>query len=155
MDAAHFRQRAARAREMAQSGDDVRLSQMLLEVALDLDAEADAMESGQYTERRRFPRVKRPGTRGSLLHTIDPPTSPRPVRIIDMSIGGAKFWSDRAQTPGSRVVLEFPEYALRLDGSILRARGTEASMVFDPASSADPALSRLLQTGALTDRVQV
>jgi hypothetical protein len=45
LDATHFRQRAAHAREMAQSGDDIRLSRMLLEVALDLDAEAEAIEA--------------------------------------------------------------------------------------------------------------
>ena len=45
MDAEHFRQRAARARELAQSGDDVRLSRMLLDVAIDLDAEAAIMEA--------------------------------------------------------------------------------------------------------------
>ncbi len=45
MDATHFRQRAANAREMAQSGDDLRLSRMLLDVALDLDAEAEAIEA--------------------------------------------------------------------------------------------------------------
>jgi hypothetical protein len=47
LDATHFRRRAANAREMAQSGDDLRVSQMLLEVALDLDAEAEAMEAEQ------------------------------------------------------------------------------------------------------------
>lgn len=45
MDATHFRQRAARARELAQSGDDMRLSRMLLEVASDLEAEADSIEA--------------------------------------------------------------------------------------------------------------
>ena len=46
LNANHFRQRAARARELAQSGDDIRLSRMLLEVAFDMDAEADAIENG-------------------------------------------------------------------------------------------------------------
>lgn len=45
MDSTHFRQRAARAREMAQFGDDLRLSRMLLDVAVELDAEAAAMEA--------------------------------------------------------------------------------------------------------------
>jgi hypothetical protein len=45
LDATHFRQRAARARELAQTGDDIRLSRMLLDVALDLDAEAEAIEA--------------------------------------------------------------------------------------------------------------
>ncbi|MEA2742787.1 MAG: hypothetical protein QOG25_1158, partial [Acetobacteraceae bacterium] len=43
MNASHFRQRAARAREMAQFGDDIRISQMLLEVAQEMDAEAETI----------------------------------------------------------------------------------------------------------------
>jgi hypothetical protein len=155
LDAAHFRQRAARAREMAQSGDDVRLSRMLLEVALDLDAEADAMETGSTAERRRFPRFRRPRIYEALLHLIGPYTDPRPVQIVDLSAGGANFRTDSAPTPGSRVVLEVLGRALRLDGTILRARGTDAAMAFDPASSADPGLSRLLQSEALMERVRV
>jgi hypothetical protein len=45
LDAKYFRERAARARELAQSGEDMRLSQMLLEVAMDLEAEAEAIEA--------------------------------------------------------------------------------------------------------------
>lgn len=47
MDANHFRNRAAKARAMARAGDDARLAEMLLEVALDLEAEADAIEAEQ------------------------------------------------------------------------------------------------------------
>ena len=128
---------------------------MLLEVALDLDAEADAMETGSATERRRFPRLRWPGIYEALLHLIGPYTDPRPVQIVDLSAGGAKFRTDSAPTPGSRVVLEVLGRALRLDGTILRARGTDAAMAFDPASSADPGLSRLLQSEALMERVRV
>ncbi len=46
MDAAHFRNRAAKAREMARAGEDARLAQMLLQVAADMDAEADAIDAG-------------------------------------------------------------------------------------------------------------
>ena len=45
MNAAHFRNRAARARAMAQNGEDIRLSRMLLDVANELDAEADLIEA--------------------------------------------------------------------------------------------------------------
>ncbi len=63
MDATHFRQRAARARELAQSGDDIRLSRMLLDVALDLDAEAEAIESEMMTDRGNL-------DRGGLAKTL-------------------------------------------------------------------------------------
>ena len=155
MDAIHFRQRAARARELAQSGDDVRLSRMLLEVASDLDAEAEAMETVDRGDRRGFPRARRPEVHEALLHMIGPSTDPRPVQVTNLSIGGAKFRADSVPTPGSRVVLELPESALRLDGTILRARGADAAMVFDPASSADPALSRLLRSECPGDRVAI
>jgi hypothetical protein len=154
LDATHFRQRAARAREMAQSGDDLHLSRMLLEVALDLDAEAEAMEADDMANRRGFARGRPMGTYEGLLHGVGPEVDTRPVQIINLSVGGAIFRVDRMQTPGSSVILELPGHALRLDGSILRMRGMEAAMIFDPASSADPDLSRLLQSETLTDRVQ-
>jgi hypothetical protein len=47
LDASYFRQRAAVAREFAQTGDDRRLAQMLLELAIDLEAEAAAIEVEQ------------------------------------------------------------------------------------------------------------
>ncbi len=54
MEASHFRLRAAHAREMAQFGEDLQLSRMLLEVAMDLDAEAEAIETEQTTQLRRI-----------------------------------------------------------------------------------------------------
>jgi hypothetical protein len=57
LDATHFRQRAASAREMAQSGDDLQLSRMLLDVASDLDAEAEAIEAETVAEHVRGRRV--------------------------------------------------------------------------------------------------
>ena len=154
MDATHFRQRAARAREMAQSGDDVRLSRMLLEVALDLDAEAEAMEADGIADRHGFSRLRPSEIYEGLLHLAGPGPEARPVQIISLSVGGAIFRVDRMQTPGSHVILELPDHALRLDGSILRMRGMEAAMIFDPASSADPDLNRLLRSEILTNRVQ-
>jgi hypothetical protein len=71
------------------------------------------------------------------------PTDPRPVQITKLPIGGAKFRTENVLTPGSRVVLERPDRALRLDGIISRAAGADAAMVFDPASGTDPALTRL------------
>ena len=50
MDALHFRTRAAKARMMAENGDDVRISRMLLDVADELDAEADLMEAEAATQ---------------------------------------------------------------------------------------------------------
>lgn len=45
MDARHFRYRAERARELACSGEDPRLAQMLLQVAFDMEAEAEVIEA--------------------------------------------------------------------------------------------------------------
>ncbi|WP_428493377.1 hypothetical protein [Rhodopila sp.] len=60
MDAAHFRQRAARAREMAQFGDDLRISRMLLELAVELDAEAVAIEARGEADRPQSFRLQPP-----------------------------------------------------------------------------------------------
>lgn len=155
MDAAHFRKRAARAREMAESGDDLRISQMLLEVARDLDAEAEAIEAARPDERRRLPRLRAGGVYGAILHLgSDDPTG-EPVRIIDLSAGGARLRTDRMQSTGASVVLAIPSLGLRLNGSIVRVRGFEAAVKFDSASSADPALGRLLQCLAIASLAPV
>jgi hypothetical protein len=79
LDATHFRQRAARAREMAQSGDDLRLSRMLLDVAVDLDAEAEAMEAEMVMQARV---IALPETLMAVVGTerkagwADPPCTP-------------------------------------------------------------------------------
>lgn len=45
MDALHFRRRAEQARELARDGEDMRLTQLLLALADDMDAEAEAMDA--------------------------------------------------------------------------------------------------------------
>lgn len=146
MDAAHFRQRAARARELAQSGDDIRLSRMLLEVALDLDAEAEAMETGSASDRRSVEVMRETGPFDALLYEAGARTNGKPVWIIDLSLGGARFRADTPQSPGSQVTLELRDHSVRLDGAISRVRGLEAAMVFRPDPRSDPAFSRLLRS---------
>lgn len=154
MDATHFRQRAARAREMAQSGDDFRLSRMLLEVALDLDAEAEAIEAGGDADRRSAVAVRRSETCEARLYPTGSYTDGRPVQIIDLSLAGARFRTGSPPESGSLVTLELPTHSLRLEGAILRVHGPEAAMAFDRASSADPAFSRLLQSEVRAERVR-
>jgi hypothetical protein len=136
---------------------------MLLEVAVDLDAEAEAIEAGNLAaspashplnppDLSRFD-VDRPDL-GALLHMAGPYAETRPAQLLNLSIGGARFRVDRPQTPGSRVTLELPAHAIRLDGSILRARGMDAAMIFDPSCRTDPDLSRLLGCRPLTERVR-
>jgi hypothetical protein len=126
---------------------------MLLEVALDLDAEADAMESDREVDRNAFQRVRPSTNLEGLLHQADPDAESRRAQIISLSTSGARFRVDRTQTPGTKVTLELPGHDLRLVGTILRTRGAEAAMVFDPASSADPDLSRVLRSQVATDPV--
>lgn len=47
MDALHFRRRAEQARELARDGEDMRLTQLLLALADDMDAEAEAMDADE------------------------------------------------------------------------------------------------------------
>lgn len=153
MDAIHFRHRAARAREMAQSGDDIRLSRMLLEVAIDLDAEAEAIEAQdeQDASNRNMPRGRSEANKyGALLHSARrdqdiPQVEATPIEIVNLSVGGVKFRIPRILTPGSQMMLELPQQAIRLDGTIVSVFGADTTMVFDPGSRADPGLSRLLQ----------
>jgi hypothetical protein len=146
LDATHFRLRAARAREMAQSGDDIRLSRMLLEVALDLDAEAEAIEAEVTTERRGLARLRPARTeQEALLHVAGIEGGGVPAHILNLSRGGARVRVDWPQKAGNNVTLELPHHGLHLDGTILRVRGSEAVMVFEPAATADLGLSRLLQ----------
>ena len=132
----------------------MRLSRMLLEVALDLDAEAEAIEAGHAADRRGFARMHPSEIEEALLHAADPVAATMPVQIINLSFGGARFHVDRALTAGSRAILELPGHALRLDGAILRTHGTEAAMIFDPASRADPHLSRILRSESLTHQIR-
>lgn len=154
MNASHFRQRAARAREMAQFGDDIRISQMLLEVAQEMDAEAETIEAGQLSEPRQSPRYNPSEAYRALLHVVGDDSKARPVQIVDLSFGGAKLRCDVAHTPGTRIVLEIPSCGLHLTGSIIRARGIEVALVFETESSSDPTLGDLLRslnTTASTD----
>jgi hypothetical protein len=125
---------------------------MLLEVALDLDAEAEAMEATGAAAR---PGLRRSDLRRALLHMVGPDADTRPAQVLHLSVGGASFRVDRPQTPGSKVTLELPAHTIRLDGTILRARGMDAAMVFDPATSTDPDLNRLLGCETVIDRVGI
>jgi hypothetical protein len=159
LDASHFRKRAAQARETAQYGDDMRLTQMLIDVACDLDAEAEAIEAIDVVERRGFPRLQPtmavPGEAlEARLYMTDVDADPRQVQIINLSLGGARFHVDRPPTPGSEVTLELANHALRLGGTILRVPGEEAAMIFDAASRANPELSRILSLSSATGQEQ-
>ena len=145
MDATHFRRRAASAREMAQSGEDIRLSQMLLDVAIDLEAEAAAIDAAEITEKRRFHRMRRMEIQGAVLHLIGLDHQTWPVRVVNLSAGGASVRIEHIPTPGSEVILELPNHALHLNGVIVRVRGMDVAIVFDAASSADPRLDRALR----------
>jgi hypothetical protein len=127
---------------------------MLLEVAADLDAEADSIESSHATDRRRCPRLRSPDTAAGLLHRVDADEDASPAQIINLSTGGARLRVDRIPPPGSNVTLELPEHGISLNGTILRARGTEGAMLFDSAASADPILRGLLRSDALADPIQ-
>jgi hypothetical protein len=152
VDATHFRQRAAHAREMAQSGEDLRLSRMLLDVALDLEAEAEAIEAQTAQERRGFARVHMRGIEGGLLHFSDASQGPTPVQIVNLSRSGAKLRSEYPPTAGNKVTLELPCQGLNLNGTILRVRGRDASMAFEPVTCDDPGLNRLLRTEPVAGR---
>jgi hypothetical protein len=90
LDAAHFRQRAAHAREMAQSGEDFRLAVMLLDVAIDLDAEAEAIEAEAAQQRHR---PNWAGLQAATLHSAPANGDGIPVQFVDTTSGGATLGS--------------------------------------------------------------
>ncbi len=145
MDANHFRQRAARAREMAKSGDDPRLAEMLLEVARDLDAEADAIDAEGIGDGLHVTSSSRPALFGSLMWLTEADCHTRPVQVSDISRDGAKLRTEIICQAGFDAVLDLPAEGLRLSGRIVGTDGLEANMVFEPAAARDPALVRYLQ----------
>src|SRR3954453_8316335 len=116
LDASHFRRRAAIARELALTGEDVRLAQMLMELAADLDAEADTMEAeqaGAVTARRQQDDMAIPGAiPGALPEVMPDPADKRPAQIIDLTLTGIKS-PEIGSGKGSGVVLPFPGSGLR------------------------------------------
>lgn len=145
MDANHFRSWAARAREMAKSGDDPRLAEMLLEVARDLDAEAEAIDAERVGESPDDAAMSCRKLFGSLLWPTEHGSSVAPAQVVTLSLDGAKLRTGIVCEEGGAVVLDLPEQGLRLSGCIIRVVGLEASMVFTPASMQNPALARYLR----------
>ncbi|HEY4043502.1 MAG TPA: PilZ domain-containing protein [Rhodopila sp.] len=145
LDAAYFRQRAAQARELAQSGEDLRLSRMLLDVATDLDAEAAAIEAEASVGRRRLNRLRYCGSRDALLHVPGTDTKTEAIQIIDLSINGAHCRVASPPQAGTRVTIEMPAHGLHLDGTVRTIRGTRVAVAFELTSRDDLDLSRLLQ----------
>jgi hypothetical protein len=121
---------------MAQFEDDLRLSRVLLKVAEDLEAEADAMDE-EGRERRAFAWLRQIEMFGTL--SSGSASEAALVQITNLSVGGAKigFGGNGEPAPGE-VVLALPGLGLFLKGTILRTREAEAAMVFDPTTSADP-----------------
>ena len=150
LDASHIRHRAFRAREMAQAEDDFRLSQMLLKVAEDLEAEANAMEA-EGQERRAFPRLRQIEMFGTLFSGTAPGSHEALVQITDLSVGGAKIGlGGNAEPPPGNVVLALPGLGLFLKGTILRTRGAKAAMMFDSTTNADLCLKWFLSEPTMT-----
>lgn len=109
LDATQFRQHAARAREMAKSGDDIRLSRMLLDVAHELDAEADLMETEAPSARPPMAaRTRVPDGDADIV----------PVEIIDRAIFGKKSRPDGGPELPGGVRASFGEFALQLEVAI-------------------------------------
>lgn len=149
MDADHFRQRAAHARELAQFGDDMRLSSMLLEVAIDLDAEAAAIEAQETSEQSK----PENHLAGRLLNAAWPETAMTSGPVTAVPVSGAIAHADRPQTAGSKVTLEQLGHVLRLSGTTGGVLDSEAAGVFDRTSSADPASTRVMRSQLVSEQV--
>ena len=144
MDAAHFRRKAAEARDMAELGEDAQLAILLLEVARDLDAEADAIEAGQPNDRRAASRVPVPGLPVTLRLTA-PEVGVRQVTLTDLSITGARLAGEVASPLGSRVMLELPSLGVRLPALVTRVEPNGIAVAFAASPDTAQAADRVLR----------
>jgi hypothetical protein len=130
MDAAHFRKRASEARAMAGLGEDVTLMKLLLEVANDLDAEADVIEAGMDRDRRASVRIQADGV-PAILRSPAIGTCFRSVLLYDLSLSGARLSGDATFFVGMRVILEVPSCGLHIAAHVVRVAPHTTALVFD------------------------
>jgi hypothetical protein len=136
VDSQHFRRRAAEARALAKLGQDAKLASLLLEVAQDLDAEADVIDAGIYRERRdstRFPAAR-------LSVSLRPLAADAPetnVELLDLSVSGARVRGDATPTVGTKLYLELRPWNLSLAATVMRATSGEVALAFadDPETA--------------------
>jgi hypothetical protein len=130
LDASHFRQRAATARELAQAGDDRRLAKMLLELAIDLDAEAAAIEAEQASAE-----ALRSHPAGTRVNGGDRTVA----RIIDLTSSSAKSPTEARPGRFSAVVLPFPGCSIPQETTPVPSGADHAAAARETLSLAVPA----------------
>ena len=109
MDASYFRKRAAIARELAQTGDDVRLAQMLMELAVDLEAEAEAIQAEQAN-------IVSPCAQQDATAMPVPADRP-PAQVIALALTSIKPLPELRFGRGGAVVLPFPGGSMRREAT--------------------------------------
>jgi hypothetical protein len=119
LDGSYFRRRAAEAREMAALGEDVQLSRLLLEVARDLEAEADDIEAGIARDRRSAVRVPGNGT-AVLLRPAAEDAVALAMILADFSATGARLQGEAGVSPGETVLLSIPAHAAQFAAQVVR-----------------------------------
>jgi hypothetical protein len=148
VDAAHFRKRAAEARAMAELGHDALLAGSLLEVARDLDAEADVIEAGLPRDRRLSSRARLGGIQ-VRLRSATPEAAVLDVTLTDLSIGGARLLGETKLPLGASVILELPSCGVQLAGCVARVEPHGVAIAF--ADDAETVQSADLVLRSITD----
>jgi hypothetical protein len=122
---------------MAMLGQDARLSGLLLEVALDLDAEADLIEAGMDRERRSAPRL--PASFVPVrMWSLDPGAPGYTLTLTDLSAAGARLSGSVPWPIGTPVILEFLDCGIRIAARIVRLEPEGIGLAFE--SDRDTAL---------------
>jgi hypothetical protein len=129
LDAVHFRKRAAEAREMAGFGQDPALVDLLLEVARDMEAEADAMDAGIERNLRASGRVPGVGV-PAVVSTVAANSCHHSVSLSDLSLGGAFVTGETSFAPGVSVILRLLSCNLQLAARVTRVEPRGLALAF-------------------------
>jgi hypothetical protein len=114
---------------MAELGQDAKLALLLLEVARDLDAEADLIEAGLPRDRRSAPRIPVEGMAATLRLT--PPQANRwEMTLTDLSLGGARLSGPARLPVGARVILDLPACGVQLPARVARVEPGVIAVAF-------------------------
>ncbi|MBN8909020.1 MAG: PilZ domain-containing protein, partial [Rhodospirillales bacterium] len=141
MNAPELRRKAAEARTLAGTARDPAIHALLLELAADLETEADSQD-GDPLERRAHRRIPVEGPLVQIRRLDRPQVAF--LTLADLSEGGAGLRGTLAWQVGTPVELSFLGGRTMLRGRIVRLVGRHVGVAFAAASGAALATAQLV-----------